>query len=265
MRGSELRKGRSTSCGCKQKVDHSGEIINNIEIINKGIDNPKKYLCKCPNCGNTFEAYYGHIHSGATRSCGCWKSKRNAVSKPKTLGHIKPTYRNLIGEQFGLLKVIQEGKYNHNGRYWICSCQCGGITEVLGKHLKSGAIISCGCYHQSKGEEKIARLLQEHNLTFIREYSFNDLIYPKTQGKPRFDFFVNEQYIIEFDGRQHFQTGTWNATDSELKQSQYRDNFKNQYCFEHNIPIIRIPYFHYKEITFSDLVPETSSFLLERK
>lgn len=192
MRGSELRKGRSTSCGCKQKADHSGEIINNIEIVSKGIDNPKKYLCKCPNCGNTFEAYYGHIHSGATRSCGC-------LPRP---------YVNLTGNVYGLLTVIKEGKYNQNGRYWICECQCGQRTEVLGEHLKRGNIISCGCYHQSKGEEKIARLLREHNLTFVREYSFDNLIYPKTQRKPRFDFFINGQYIIEFDGKQHFQAGT---------------------------------------------------------
>lgn len=30
---------------------------------------------------------------------------------------------------------------------------------------------------------------------------------PETKGTPRFDFFVDNDYFIEFDGKQHFEQG----------------------------------------------------------
>ena len=47
-----------------------------------------------------------------------------------------------------------------------------------------------------------------------------------------------------------------------LEDRQYRDNLKNQYCKEHNIPLIRLDYTMYNKITLEDLMIETSNFIL---
>ena len=70
------------------------------------------------------------------------------------------------------------------------------------------------------------------------------------------DFFINNQYMLEYDGEGHFfQVGNWNFE----KQHQY-DLIKNKYCFDNNIPLIRIPYD--AEYTIDDLKLETTRFLL---
>lgn len=53
---------------------------------------------------------------------------------------------NLIGKRFSKLKVIkriENDKYG-NSR-WLCECDCGKITKVLGTHLRSNHTKSCGC------------------------------------------------------------------------------------------------------------------------
>ena len=65
------------------------------------------------------------------------------------------------------------------------------------------------------------------------------------------------EYIIEYDGIQHFQGKHFKDT---LENIHKNDLIKNKYCFEHNIPLIRIPYD--KEYTLNDLKLKTTRFLL---
>jgi len=122
---------------------------------------------------------------------------------------------------------------------------------------------SCGC-NRSKGELKISQLLTKNNIPFDREKQFENCIYSKKNTKPRFDFYVNNQYIIEYDGRQHFESDKsgWN-TPEQLALTKERDAFKNEYCKKHNIPLIRIPYTHYNNLCIEDLKLETSSFIIK--
>ena len=99
-----------------------------------------------------------------------------------------------------------------------------------------------------------------HNYFFIKEYQFNDCIFPDTQQKAKFDFYVNNKYIIEFDGEQHYKETPFFG---ELEKIRYRDNIKNNYCIIHNIPIIRIPYSHIDNIVLDDLIIEKSKFLIK--
>lgn len=69
---------------------------------------------------------------------------------------------------------------------------------------------------------------------------FENCRFPNTNYKAKFDFYVNNQYIIKYDGIQHFKklNNNWES----LSTIQEKDNFKNEWCIKHNIPIIRIPY-----------------------
>lgn len=55
---------------------------------------------------------------------------------------------DLIGMKFGqwtVLKRDDSKQYKGRGIRWICLCSCGVEKSVLGKYLKSGKSISCGC------------------------------------------------------------------------------------------------------------------------
>lgn len=90
--------------------------------------------------------------------------------------------------------------------------------------------------------------------------------YPNTGGAPRFDFRINQNsdcdYIIEFDGEQHFrEIPMYDSTDTYMIR-QLHDKFKNDWCRENNIPLIRIPFKRLKKLCFDDLLPDKSEFLV---
>lgn len=98
----------------------------------------------------------------------------------------------------------------------------------------------------SRGEIKIHEILEEAGLNFVEEYSFPDLI--STSGRPlRFDFAVFDdddelQFLIEYQGIQHYQAKSKFGGYSGLKKQQFNDFKKREYCFKHNIILIAIPY-----------------------
>lgn len=52
----------------------------------------------------------------------------------------------------------------------------------------------------SKGEFTILNLLEDANISFVREASFDTCRFADTNKLARFDFYVNNTYLIEFDG-----------------------------------------------------------------
>ena len=104
----------------------------------------------------------------------------------------------------------------------------------------------------SIGELKIYQLLTEHNIPFEQEKKFEDCRNPITNYPLRFDFYVNNQYLIEYDGRQHKEAdGGWGEPLADIVA---RDEYKTKWCIEHNIPLIRINYKDYDNLTIEDLL-----------
>jgi len=57
-----------------------------------------------------------------------------------------PNSKNLLGQVFGRLTVIEEAKERKDRKiYWQCLCSCGNKKVVSGVHLRRGLISSCGC------------------------------------------------------------------------------------------------------------------------
>ena len=250
--GVELRRGRTKSCGCLQKKDLSGLRFGKLLVLNRDRENSQKYLCKC-DCGKIVSVYGGHLTAGNTRSCG--QHDKELLEETKT--------ESLVGRVFGELLVI-ERDWERKDRviYWKCKCSCGTLKSISGPHLRKGNIISCGCV-RSAGERRIAKILTELNLSYVKEKTFSDLVNVKTGNHLRFDFYVEDKYVIEFDGRQHFTSETtWSTTEEEYENLVLRDTIKNNYCLSKNIPIIRIPYYALKTFTVEDLIPESSKFLI---
>lgn len=113
---------------------------------------------------------------------------------------------------------------------------------------------SSGVKKQSKGENKIAILLEQLQIKFYEQYTFEDCINPQTSKKLRFDFYLPEyNCCIEYDGKQHYiEKGTY-AEKENIQQIKHRDNIKNDYCVKHNIILIRIPYTEYKKLNADTL------------
>ena len=98
----------------------------------------------------------------------------------------------------------------------------------------------------SRGEIKIHEILENAGLNFMEEYSFPDLV--SSSGRPlRFDFAVLDdngelEFLIEYQGIQHYEAKSKFGGYSGLRKQQYNDLQKREYCRKHNIILIAIPY-----------------------
>lgn len=58
-------------------------------------------------------------------------------------------FRDLTGERFGRLLVLQRDGCNKHGQVkWWCECDCGTQKHILGMCLSRGETQSCGCLHK---------------------------------------------------------------------------------------------------------------------
>ena len=93
---------------------------------------------------------------------------------------------------------------------------------------------------------KIEQILTQAGLPFKMEYSFAGLNSPN--GRPlRFDFVIfddddNIDFIIEYQGKQHYEASSKFGGKKGLYQQQFNDNQKRRFCALHDFKLIEIPY-----------------------
>ena len=218
--------------------------------INKG----NVWLCKC-DCGSLKQVSGKSLRSGTCQSCGCLKSESDRKPKGNVI--------DLTNKKFGHLTVIsRQGSDKRGEALWECECDCIAHTHliVLGSNLRTGHTTSCGCERRSKGQLAVAKLLNDKNIPFQQEYQ----AFKFANGKwATYDFYVNNKYLIEYDGETHYHYNLhgWH-NEEQLKKQQERDIIKNQWCKDNNIPLIRIPYTHLQDLCLEDLQLETSKFII---
>lgn len=258
--GTDLRSGKTSSCGCKiaeaaknNRRKLEGERFGRLTVIkDSGQRKSEKVVWECQcDCGQIVFVPTTYLTSGDTKSCGCLQRERTAETARKDLSN----------ERFGSLLALRPTTKRKAGMIvWECQCDCGNIHFASTSDLTTGNVMSCGCTRESRGALKIAQLLRDNNIVFQTEFAFNDCRFLDTNRVARFDFYVNKKYLIEFDGIQHFKaTSGWN-TQEKYEYTHEHDVFKNNYCKQHNIPLIRIPYTQEQKLTIQDLLLETTSF-----
>ena len=235
LRGDQVRKNQSCKCDDPLIGTESNEFLILLKTDIKSKDNCNVFKCQCKKCGN-IEFIASNILRSKRKHCSSCYNK-------------KTTLIDMTGQNYGYLTVLsrdmtKEHTGHENDAYWICKCNnCGSIKSIRGISLRKGYTTSCGCI-KSKGEEYIAKILEENQIPFQREYSFCDLIY---KSPLKFDFAIFSKngtlsHLIEFDGKQHFEINNFFGGEEEFQKNKIRDELKNNYCIENKIPLIRIKY-----------------------
>ena len=256
--GVNIRNGNTKSCGCLQKdkiskinaVNLCNQRFGKLLVIEKAFSKNKRqyWKCKC-DCGN--EIYLNSSAIPIQKQCQVCAQLQRADKRRI----------DLTGKQVGYLKVLsinlEKTIVSNHGTIWNCQCKCGNIITVptgrlSGKHRLT---MSCGCI-KSHGEQKIMELLLNNNIPFEKQKTFLNC-YSEHNRPFYYDFYINNQFLLEFDGIQHFQTrtGGWN-NENNLKLTQERDKIKNEYAKSHNIPLKRIPYWDYDKITLENIMSD---------
>lgn len=237
-------------------IDLTGKTFGRLTVLYRAENNSNnghvKWVCSC-SCGNSklIEVNGTHLRNGHTQSCGCLQKE-----KARELNFI-----DMTGEQFGKITVLRNVGSNKNGNaLWECQCECGSKIIIPGIELRRRGPRSCGCT-KSKGEEKISKILTENNIFFEKQKTFPTCLFPDTQKNAKFDFFINNEYLIEYDGIQHFNSEiSFSGISEEFINLTKRDEYKNNWCENYNIPLIRIPYTHYDLLSLDDLLLDKTKY-----
>lgn len=165
-------------------VDLTGMRFGKVTVISRAQDGVTpsgrkllKWNCIC-DCGNRVVKNGEYLKHSKNASCG------ECVEHPYR-------YRDLTGEVFGLLTVIELAPplimpCGRKQTRWSCECSCGNNTKVLATHLISGKIQSCGC--QKGKREFIPNKYEDKGDYYVgyttkgEEFYFDKQDYEKVSG-----------------------------------------------------------------------------------
>lgn len=212
--------------------------------------NSSCWKCRC-DCGTERVVRKQHLKNGRSQSCGCLH--KEIVTNYHLL--------DIMGQRFGNLVAIKPTNEKlGTSVIWECQCDCGNICYCSVSHLKSGNNKSCGCV-LSIGERLTASLLGDLKIDYIRQATFESCRFSDTNKMAKFDFFLCKLgYIIEIDGKQHYEPVEFFGGEERFHIQLKHDAFKNQWCRENGIPLIRIPYWKLNALCIEDLMLETTQF-----
>lgn len=229
------------------------------KLISKEYDNCKENLkFKC-ECGNVFETPFDNFKNGNKRKCNECSIEDGRICKD---GKLRPIGNIIMKTNNQFLKELKEKrqdefvpleeykgarvpiKVKHN--------KCGNVWYVTPDKLLNRQDNCPYCTHigrNSKGSQKVEEYLQENNIEYVKEKSFEGLKGVKMQNNLRFDFYLPLLNIcIEYDGEQHHKEIELFGGKEAYEVQQRNDSIKNAYCEKHNIRLIRIPYYDLKNI-----------------
>lgn len=124
---------------------------------------------------------------------------------------------------------------------WYCECACG--NQVI---LTEDEIYSQTCAKacsELRGEICAMDLFKELDVEYVAQQKFDDFDFT-------FDFYLPElNIIIECDGAQHFRTqnNDW-KTPFKMQEMRKREEKKKEYCKEHNITMLQVPFWDYDKL-----------------
>lgn len=233
-----------------------------------------KVLCRC-KCGNYTVLTHQAFKNETTKSCGCYGQlifKKNGQRVGKLPNKGKDYSQNQDNPFY--LYLEQTNKKSGRSFLWNIKCRkCGKIYQEIPSMLISNTRRKgnnpCECWKKtSKGVLKIEEILINNGISFVREYSFDNCLSP-LGNLMKFDFYIENKYLIEYDGEQHFIPTSFYSIDQNIKEKRFKkqqeyDQIKTNYCLKNDIPLIRIPYTKYESLSLEDLILKTSKYQIKK-
>lgn len=172
-----------------------------------------------------------------TKGAGCRKcaDDENRIRFKKDFNEIVEFFKD---KPFKLISGPED--YTGTFDYCLeCECEKHGRFKMCWNNARRGD--GCPKCKMSSGERKIAEILQKNGHAFESEKMF-DTCRTEKNRKCRFDFYVDDRYIIEYDGRQHYEDIPNVYKNMTYEERQKVDLRKSIWALDNKIPIIRIPY-----------------------
>ena len=148
-------------------------------------------------------------------------------------------------------KYVTIGKSHKKQVRLLCECsECKSCFYVSLYEWRTGKRNRCPkcTNYMSNLEKEVERWLKKNNVEYLFQYKTEKC---RNKRKLPFDFYLpNQQIFIEIDGPQHTISNliirNHKITDEELKDIQYRDKIKTDFCSGNNFKLLRISYLEFE-------------------
>ena len=232
-------RGRKTTDDFKREM----AIVNpNIEIIGEYIKNKIPIECRCKIHNHRWFSIPSNLLNGSAKCPMCSVDHVREVEGlsideiNKRLNETTP-HINIIGNYINI----------HTKALFKCSIHnCEFEMSPASLLYKRGK--GCPYCSQSSGEKRMVDILEKTGHNIIQQYSFDDCM---NIYKLHFDAYdADENILYEYQGEQHYRPIDFAGKGKEwaneqLMINQKRDKIKVDYCKEHNIPLVIIPYWEF--------------------
>ncbi|WP_413025039.1 hypothetical protein [Paenibacillus taichungensis] len=189
-------------------------------------------------CGNKYSTTPNNMLAGK----GC--AKCNKPRRIDTKAYIEDVKRVHSDE------IVVIGEYKNSNTKIKIKHVCGYEWSVYPLSILKGH--GCPKCQFSRGEKEVEEFLSKNDLLYDFQIKFENCKYRKVLP---FDFGIYKETeydkllcLIEYDGEQHYEPMRFSKGATSLKLIQKRDKIKDDYCKANNIPLIRIPYWEFKNI-----------------
>lgn len=209
---------------------HSDEFVKNLveqrgyKLLEPYVNKRTKLKLECPN-GHYHEIRIDSFQNGS----GCKQCMINKMKNDSDL----------------IIKKLKDMGYNPLSAYTGVKdkikflCVNGHEFETTYDNIMSG-YGGCPICKGSSGEQRISNFLIAKEIKFITQYRFDDCKYQHTLP---FDFYLPDlNILIEYDGELHYKSIEHFGGIERFNEGRIRDDIKTRYSNEHNIRLIRIPY-----------------------
>lgn len=179
------------------RYDLTGKTFGRLTVLYYD-DTEKKWVCRCA-CGNTKLTRTYSLTSGDTKSCGCLNREYICTKKRN--------YRDITGNRYGYLEVIEYVRSGKNGTEWKCYChKCGSERVIPSVWLKRYK--SCGCLSKASARnhaEQLHESISEFNTNVARLKNPEPNKNNKTTGIKGVCQLSNGKYVayIGFNGKRY--------------------------------------------------------------
>lgn len=227
-------------------IDKIQDIINrhdtNTQLLSteyKGCFNKLSWKC---SCGKEFKQSFSHINIKIKNNTPLLCPSCMKTIADKGFRYSESEINEKIFNKYGYQKFIiydYENYTNNNNKNIYIHVDCGHkFRSNLSNILGCGRLCPECETKYSKGMYGIIKYLKSNLIDYELEKKFIDCKYERLLP---FDVYLpHYNILIEYDGEQHERPTELYGGQEGLKLVQLRDNIKNEYCKEKNIPLLRI-------------------------
>ena len=218
------------------------------DVIGEYISGAKPLLIKHKKCGCEFEISKASrlIYSKVL----CPECEKPKYRKHESTQWFKDRIYELCEDEYELI-----GDFHGVDNYVTLKHNiCGNIySSTIGSSFLSGT--RCPFCNESKGEKSIQKFLNEFNIDYEQQKTFDDLHKSKIGQSLSYDFYLPKyNLLIEYQGEQHDHPVKYskNMTDAiaekRFDKQKENDEKKKDYAEKNNIELLEIWYWDYNNI-----------------